>query len=63
MALDEFGFGARRGMLIFSSLRSVSTSGCSMQDYVGDLALSFGDVVRNIFGALNPLLGCMCNGG
>jgi hypothetical protein len=50
-------------MLIFSFLRSVSTSGCSMQDDVGDLALSFGDVVRNIFGALDPVLGCMYNGG
>jgi hypothetical protein len=34
-----------------------------MQDDVGDVALLFGDVVRNIFGALDPLLGCMCNGG
>ena len=34
------------GMLISSFLRSVSTSGCSMQDDVGEVALSFGDVVR-----------------
>ena len=63
IALDEVGFGARRGILILSFPRSVLASGCSMEDDVDDVALSFSDVMRNIFGTLDPLLGCMCNRG
>ena len=39
IALDEVGFGARRGILILSFPRSISASGCSVQDNVDDMTL------------------------